>query len=201
MLVSDLIPINQETQATVEKFISENKIFGSIDQFISMYNGAFFNPKNEQVAKAAHLIENSYKNVSLANNKIIIESPSEVAIKNILHLVENWNVVVKLKRLATTLLDEGYDTDTKIVFTSTRQGVPLIETLDTTGEISLLTHWTSSKVVNKTADLANNLFTSKLVKDYDGEGESAYLNLSDIIDVNDSFLLDIERTLIEKTFN
>lgn len=200
MLVTDLIPITENHRLEAEEAVAKNKMFGSIDQFIAMYNGEILNVRTPIVSEMAIKLADSFKNLSIVNNKLVIETKSEVAARNSIVLLKNWEVVSKLKRLATTLIDESYDPDTKIVFSKTAPGRPLIEILDAEGEIKLVNHWSVGKITNSNADLANNLFTRNIVKTYDNEGLESYFNIEDLIDVDDTFLQEVETLIVSNTF-
>lgn len=201
MLEQDLIPISSEKEQEVKDELAKYKMFGTVDQFIAMYNNGILSSGNEIVREVAKLLSEGYKNINVYNSRIIIESPAEVSIKNSQILLSNWQTIAKLKRLALTLLDEGYDPDTKIVFTQEKQGVPLIEIPnEETGEVQLVGHPAVGKVISRTSDLANNLLTRNILKDYANSSDMAYFNIEDFIDFNDEFIIEIEKMLSSNTF-
>lgn len=196
-----LIPVNNTAEQELTNILSRNRMFSTVDQFISMYNNDILSANNPTVKELVKLVENTYKNVSLSGRKIVIESPTEVAVENIIKLMSDWRIIVKLKRIATNLYDEEYDLNTRIVFNEEKTGIPLIEIYDHSIEdYKLVQHWSTGKIIDKTASLANNVFAAHLLDTYNNDETACYFKLEDLIDLDDSFVLDIEETLLNKAF-
>lgn len=200
MQIIELIPVNQELKAHIEKKAQEVRMFGSIEQFITMFNAEILKATNPVVKEMAEEIQRCYKNVSLVGSKLIIETPAELACEASIKLLQDWQIIIKLKRLAMNLLDENYPINGKIVFTPDKNGFPQIETLTEDGNVDLVKHWTGYKIVSDNSAFANNLFTRRIVETYTEDGLSCYFNVAELIDIDDSFILEIEKAIYKNTF-
>lgn len=201
MRIVKLIPINEKSVEKTKAVMKKNIFFDDIQQFIVMYNMGVLDKRNVPINEIVTEILRSYRNITLLSGRFVIETPAETAIETSIKLLNEWNVLIKLKRVATLLLDENYPLETKIVFSDVEQtGRPLVTVVDPdTGEEKLERFWASEKVVSRTKELANNIFTSPILKTYDEEGDSCYFNIEDLVDIDDSFILQIEQIIKENS--
>lgn len=194
------IPVTKELKEQVEKDLKKKFSLTEVDPFINMFNSKVLDPKNLTVSDMANNIQNAYKNIVMLNGKLVVETDIELGIKNSIRLLEDWNVLINIKRLAGLLINEDYDPETKIVFTDDKAGVPMVEIVKEDGRTLLERHWASEKVVAKTEDIANNIFAGALLKDYNEEGTACYFDIADIIDIDDSFVLEVEKMILKSSF-
>ena len=97
-------------------------------------------------------------------------------------------------------LEEEYDFDTtKIVFSDDNPGKPYVSTLNVEGDETLEKYWASEKITNRTSDFANNILLRPFVHSYNEEGTACYFLIEDIIDIDDSFILDIQQEIIKNS--
>lgn len=196
--IATLVPVNEELKNKFLATLKKNFGFTDADMFINMVNSKVFDMKNSIVKDTYDELFNSYKNINQINNRIVIDSNTELAVKNSIKLLMDWEILIKLKRLATFLVDEEYNPDTKIVFNEDSNGKPLIEVIDAENKAELVSHWASEKIVKNHSEFANNIFTSHFVRDY--EDNACYFLIEDLIDIDDSFLVDIEKMLLKNSF-
>ena len=102
----------REQKAVMKK----NIFFDDIQQFIVMYNMGVLDKRNAPINEIVTEVLRSYRNITLLSGRFVIETPAETAIETSIKLLNEWNVLIKLKRVATLLLDENYPLETKIVF-------------------------------------------------------------------------------------
>lgn len=204
-----LFPVNDECLAKVDNVLKRNKMFYSVEQFIDMYNKGILSQNSEVVKDFAELISNSYKNINISNRKLIVETASEFACQNAIELLNSWKAIIKLKRIATNIFNEEYPVDTKIVFDKEKEGIPQIETFEVsqdseTGELIkipiLTTHWSSERIVSRNEILARNIFTKNILKTYNNDEDSCYFLIEDLVDIDDSFMLEVEKIILSNTF-
>lgn len=200
MRVVKLIPVDDKSVEKVEALMNENVMFNNVEQFITLFNMKVLDQRNPIISDVAQELIKAFRNLTLLNGRFVVETPTETAIKTSIKLLKDWEVLIKLKRVATLLLDENYPLDTKIVFTSQSQGKPFVTVVDPdTNEIKLEAFWASDKVVTKNQNFANNIFTMSLLKSYDEDGDSCYFEIPDLVDIDDSFILEIESILKENS--
>ena len=70
---------------------------------------------------------------------------------------------------------------------------------DIEGKETLEKYWASEKITNKTADFANNILLSPFIHSYNEDGTACYFLIEDIIDIDDSFILDIQQEIIKNS--
>lgn len=199
MRIIKLIPVSEQAVQKLESYMQKNIMFNNVEQFIVMYNMGVLDPRNPTINRAVDEILSTFRNLIKLNGRLVVETPVESAIKNTISLMKDWEVVIKLKRLATLLVGENYPLDTKIVFTTQQNGKPMITKLDENGEEHLENYWASEKVINKTSDFANNIYTMTRLKTYKDDEDSCYFLIEDLVDIDDSFVLQLEQILRENT--
>lgn len=206
--MTNYIAINQEAEDKVQASLKKQRIFSDVDQFILLYNQGIINVNKDEIKDLADLIAESYSNVILQRRKFYVQSKEETYIKNALFVLENWAIVESLKRIAETLINEGFDTDTKLVFFEDKDkaGIVYLEgELNEDGSItenSFEKYEYAEKLNINANSLASNVFLQPLINDYDQEGLNnvAYINAFDLINLDDNFAIKIN-DLIESQIN
>lgn len=200
MKSATLIPIDNQAVTRAQEILKRTVMFTDIDQFITMYNMNLLSGSNSSVATAAQALIDNFTNLTRLNGKFILKSETETAIEDTIQLLNNWKTLIKLKRIANLMIEEEYDLDsTKIVFSDDNPGKPYVSILDIEGKETLEKYWASEKITNKTADFANNILLSPFIHSYNEDGTACYFLIEDIIDIDDSFILDIQQEIIKNS--
>lgn len=200
MKSATLIPIDNQAVTRTQEILKRTVMFTDIDQFITMYNMNLLSGSNSSVATAAQALIDNFTNLTRLNGKFILKSETETAIEDTIQLLNNWKTLIKLKRIANLMIEEEYDLDsTKIVFSDDNPGKPYVAILDIEGKETLEKYWASEKITNKTADFANNILLSPFIHSYNEDGTACYFLIEDIIDIDDSFILDIQQEIIKNS--
>ena len=200
MKSATLIPIDNQAVTRTQEILKRTVMFTDIDQFITMYNMNLLSGSNSSVATAAQALIDNFTNLTRLNGKFILKSETETAIEDTIQLLNNWKTLIKLKRIANLMIEEEYDLDsTKIVFSDDNPGKPYVAILDIEGKETLEKYWASEKITNKTADFANNILLSPFIHSYNEDGAACYFLIEDIIDIDDSFILDIQQEIIKNS--
>ncbi len=200
MKSATLIPIDNQAVTRAQEVLKRTVMFTDIDQFITMYNMNLLSGSNSAVATAAQALIDNFSNLTRLNGKFILKSETETAIEDTIQLLTNWKTLIKLKRIASLMIEEEYDFDTtKIVFSDDNPGKPYVSTLNVEGDETLEKYWASEKITNRTSDFANNILLRPFVHSYNEEGTACYFLIEDIIDIDDSFILDIQQEIIKNS--
>lgn len=200
MKSATLIPIDNQAVTRTQEVLKKTVMFTDIDQFITMYNMNLLSGSNSAVATAAQALIDNFSNLTRLNGKFILKSETETAIEDTIQLLTNWKTLIKLKRIASLMIEEEYDFDTtKIVFSDDNPGKPYVSTLNVEGDETLEKYWASEKITNRTSDFANNILLRPFVHSYNEEGTACYFLIEDIIDIDDSFILDIQQEIIKNS--
>ena len=200
MKSATLIPIDNQAVTRAQEVLKKTVMFTDIDQFITMYNMNLLSGSNSAVATAAQALIDNFSNLTRLNGKFILKSETETAIEDTIQLLTNWKTLIKLKRIASLMIEEEYDFDTtKIVFSDDNPGKPYVSTLNVEGDETLEKYWASEKITNRTSDFANNILLRPFVHSYNEEGTACYFLIQDIIDIDDSFILDIQQEIIKNS--
>lgn len=200
MKSATLIPIDNQAVTRAQEVLKKTVMFTDIDQFITMYNMNLLSGSNSAVATAAQALIDNFSNLTRLNGKFILKSETETAIEDTIQLLTNWKTLIKLKRIASLMIEEEYDFDTtKIVFSDDNPGKPYVSTLNVEGDETLEKYWASEKITNRTSDFANNILLMPFVHSYNEEGTACYFLIEDIIDIDDSFILDIQQEIIKNS--
>ena len=195
MKSATLIPIDNQAVTRAQEVLKRTVMFTDIDQFITMYNMNLLSGSNSAVATAAQALIDNFSNLTRLNGKFILKSETETAIEDTIQLLTNWKTLIKLKRIASLMIEEEYDFDTtKIVFSDDNPGKPYVSTLNVEGDETLEKYWASEKITNRTSDFANNILLRPFVHSY-----NCYFLIEDIIDIDDSFILDIQQEIIKNS--
>ena len=151
MKSATLIPIDNQAVTRAQEVLKKTVMFTDIDQFITMYNMNLLSGSNSAVATAAQALIDNFSNLTRLNGKFILKSETETAIEDTIQLLTNWKTLIKLKRIASLMIEEEYDFDTtKIVFSDDNPGKPYVSTLNVEGDETLEKYWASEKITNRT---------------------------------------------------
>lgn len=196
-----LIPTpNEEKRYKAQKELEKLKLVTSPEQFIGLFNSGIISVNNPLVKDVVKAITQAYINVRQFGNKIIVRSEEEVAFDTSIELLKGWRIVSTMKRIALQMLDESFAPDTTLLFYENKPGIlhfeGLIEGIDET----IHQYWLREKLFPSNASLVNNIFLGKYVFEYDQEEEILGLKLSDVVDIDDSFILETKKDLIARTF-
>lgn len=202
-----LMPVNEAKEQELKNKLAKNKLFGTPEQFIELYNSGVVNTNNDSVREMADEIVETYVNVSKNNKRILTRTLEEVAAENISEMIRGWEILSKIKRFSNYLVDETYPSDTKIIFLKKKSpGTPMLEnpiidpkTNEVTG-IELVYHWASEKMAASLLEMQRNKIVAVYLKKYEGTEEGCYINIFDLVDLDNAFLLDIQEILLKKTF-
>lgn len=195
------IPVNQEAKNRVEHLINKQKIFGSIDQFILLFNEGFINVKKNEIKEIANEISNSYLNVVLQRDKLYVKSAQETYIDKALLVLNSWKIISALKRIATDLANDESSEETKMIFVENQPGYVFLEDdIDEdpdTGEVkvTLVKYEAAERLTTKNEDIASNVFLQPLLHDYEDAENAGYVLAKDLIHLDDSFLSDINNII------
>jgi hypothetical protein len=194
---NNLIPIKNapEHLEALERKLKKVPAFGSVDQFIMLYNTALINTKNEEVVKVAALIEAAYSNVVRVGGRFIIRSQAEDILSKSQFLLTKAVLPAALKRIANTMAEEDYSPDTKMIFLGSDPGVLYVETND-----GLEKYLGAEKLFKAKEELASNPYLTDKIEDYlreDSEslGEDCYMLLSELANMGDTFILKLGELL------
>lgn len=200
-----LLPVNQGVEQQLKAELQKNKMFGNVEQFITMFNEGILSSGNEIVDKYAEMIEQTYKNLSLlkkgSKSRFIIKSMAEVSAENSIFMLEGWKVLCTLKRMANIMFEEDFPENSKIIFHKSLQGVPqtLIEGVDGQ-EDKIDLHWTSEKMFSKNEHLNHNFIIKSMIQPYILDEDSYTIDIAQLIDLKDDFVIEIEKILQKQTF-
>lgn len=204
---SNLVPVNKAKEQELKDKLSKFKVFGSPDQFIELYNSGVISASNDLVREFTDEILDTYINITKNRSRILTRTLEEVAAENISEMVRGWEILSKIKRFSNYMVDESYPADAKIVFLRDRMpGTPMIENPvvdpDTQEviKVELVPHWASDKVAASLNEMLTNKIVAVYLKKYDGEEDGCYLNVFDLVDLDNSFLLDVQDVFLKKTF-
>lgn len=92
-----LMAHNENAENKVAQEIGET-IFSNAENFVKSYNSGIINVRNEVINSYAQLINDSYKNLELKNYHFDVISETEVSLKELKNIIDQWNILVKLKR-------------------------------------------------------------------------------------------------------
>jgi len=197
-----LIEVSSDKVNLAKEKLKKLKLFTDPEQFISFFNSGFLSVNSPEIKDVARTVASAYRNVKLFGNKLIIKTEEEVAFDTSLELLRGWRAVSTLKRVAVEMLEESFAVDTLLLFTDKSPGIIHYEGLSEDGEnIVIQKYWMRDKVVAGNAALVNNIFLGKYVFEYSTSPEENIIGikLSDVVDIDDSFILDIQNQLITKT--
>lgn len=199
-MYNTLIPVNDEAVNKLNETLLNNH-FPNVEHFINMYNVGMLRPDFEVVKDIANLISDTYKNVRLINRKFVIRSGAEVSFDNTILLLENWKLISTLKRVSMQILEESYPNDTKLIFLEEKPGYLMLEYPQEDGSIELKEYWLKDRLFTSQKDLIRNYFLQSSLHDYEGTANpnDKYINIEAVIDVDDSFISEIEELVLSNT--
>ena len=199
-MYNTLIPVNDEAVNKLNETLLNNH-FPNVEHFINMYNIGMLRPDFEVVKDIATLISDTYKNVRLINRKFVVRSSSEVSFDNTILLLENWKLISTLKRVSIQILEESYPSNPKLIFLEEKPGYLMLEYPQEDGSIELKEYWIKDKLFSSQKDLIRNYFLKNSLHDYEHteNPNDKYINIEAVIDVDDSFISEIEELVLSNT--
>ena len=199
-MYNTLIPVNDEAVNKLNETLLNNH-FPNVEHYINMYNIGMLRPDFEVVKDIATLISDTYKNVRLINRKFVVRSSSEVSFDNTILLLENWKLISTLKRVSIQILEESYPSNTKLIFLEEKPGYLMLEYPQEDGSIELKEYWIKDKLFSSQKDLIRNYFLKNSLHDYEHteNPNDKYINIEAVIDVDDSFISEIEELVLSNT--
>lgn len=199
----DYILVNEQAGEQVKAAIEKQRIFGSVDQFILLYNEEVINTKKKEIKDIASLIEKSYSNVILQKNKFYVKSKEETYLDQEVFVLNAFKVVAALKRIAQNIIDDGYESDTKLILLDKKPGVVLIESLDEDDNSpqGLEQYPAAEQIVKNNKEIASNPFLINLINDYgyEDDDKGAYFNVYDLVNIDTSFIENIHQIIVSLT--
>lgn len=197
--MNKLIEINEEKTRILNEELQKVGLFSSAEQFIEFYNSGMITTSMPVIKNLADLVQDTYRNVKSYSKKFVVLTEEEVAFDTTIELLKAWKLVSALKRVALQMLDESFPADTKMVFLKSHAGV-LHYVTDEYAQ-TLEKYWTQEKLFSGHATLYNNIFLRPYVKVYNEEEDSLYIKLEDVVDLDDSFIIDYSNSLIKQTLD
>jgi len=112
-------------------------------------------------------------------------------------------LISTLKRVSIQLLEENYANNTKLIFLEEKPGYLMLEYPQEDGTIELKEYWIKDKLFSSQKDLIRNYFLKNSLHDYEGteNPNDKYINIEAVIDVDDSFISEIEELVLSNTLN
>lgn len=193
----DLIPISQKKELEILSILKKIGFFGKdIYEFITLFNTGVLSKEQPKVVDILKKIEDNYVNVQVVKDKILIKSQEEVAAENSVNILKEWVVISALKRVSRELFEAGYLPDTKIGFKKENVGFPYVEQINEKGEKEFV-EYPSSKLFLVHDDIWKFILTRSIVKH---SKEYDFFYLYDLVDIENYFLVDIEKRVLKNTF-
>lgn len=190
------IPASEEAKEIIDKELKKYKVFNSIDDFIHLYNERFINIKNDSVKELAQKIVELYINIFIQNEKFYVKSVDEALLDQTLFILDSWQIVLKLKRIAETLIDDDFPLDTRLYFLEGDQGyVSLkndeIDPENRSIETDFSRYMEAERFSRKNDVVYKNVLLRNLLKeDYDYP-HSFYITAEELIEMNSNFLKEV----------
>lgn len=194
------IPVNDESENKINALLQKQRIFGSVDQFIHLYNEGIINVNKEEVKEIAREIESSYQNIILQRNKLYVKSAEETYVERSMLFLSAWSTVAALKRIANEIVNDNDDFNTKLILLEDNPGYiylePELENSWDPVDVKALERYDAAErlTTSKTA-IPSNIILSGMIKDYDKVDGAGYIEAEDLINLDDSFIKDIHETI------
>lgn len=198
------IPVNEDSEDKINGLLKKQRLFGSVDQFIHLYNEGIINVNKNEIKEIAKEIEASYQNIILQRNKLYVKSAEETYVERAMLFLSAWTTVAALKRIATEMVEENSDFSTKLIF---QEGQPGYVYLEPEGlndwevaEVGDLERYDAAERLTTSKNaIPSNIILSGLIKDYGDTGTMGYISAEDLINIDDSFVKEIHE-IITATF-
>ena len=122
------IAVDENAEDRVNTALKGQPFIANKDQFISLYNQGVINVSNPSITKIASIINEGYSNVILQNKKFYVSSAQETYIDKALFVLDNWKLILTLKRIANDIVNDDRPADTKLIFFESKPGQVFLET-------------------------------------------------------------------------
>lgn len=190
-----LIPVSQGKDNDTRAKFARNKAIDTPEKFIMLYNLKMLAKTNEVNKEFIELIINTYRNTRLSSNYIIIESEEETAIASISILLDQWLAVAILKRMAKTLLEEGFDSEALVYFKEDQPGWALVSL---EGQDKFVKHWSSEKVAQQHDHIVDNIFLGQIMRKLNDDLSLVGFSLYDLSVMDLSFVLELKEMISDR---
>ena len=182
------IPKNED-QAQALKGKLEGTIIQTVDNFVNYYNAEYINRRHPSVQETMLEIINTYKDVKLQGNKLVLISEEEVVLSEILQKLAPWDLLTKVKREISNAVQDGHINSDAILV------------LDESGFFSRITDegehdsLRGEKMFNKNDDISVLLTRSSYGSNFDDEHHGYLFKAQDILDIDGSFIIALQENI------
>lgn len=193
--MNKLLPINNEADEKFKRKLNQVLGIDEVEKFINFYNLGLLSTNNKAIKGLAEDVQDSYRNIEINRKYISVLSEQETAVTAIEQLMHEWRFVTALKSLANQMLNEGYSPEDRIIFTKKNKAIPNV--LDPENTDKLIKHWSNRSLADNYDDIKNNMFVEGIKENYDEEGNTVAYKIASIIQIDDSFVLDLEQFIVD----
>lgn len=186
-----LIPRDVEKATELENKLKKSLALNSSATFIVMYNAGYLSTTNQDIKDISKEIEEVYKNVEVIGRKIVIIDEDEVTLRGIQLLMSQAMVAIQLKRLALSLVDEGYSADDHIFFSKDyEEGKPVLRD----EEKGYSSHWMfGRKMIESHEEILGNVFLKDMIRVVENNSELVAITILDLVQLNTDFIKDLQQ--------
>ena len=92
-----LIPVSEDKRAEVDEYF-HTTMFGNVNTFIAMFNSGILNRSFDETRDMADLVRDSFGNVSITRNTLVVQSPVEYQAHRLAEIFEGWKVIASVRR-------------------------------------------------------------------------------------------------------
>ena len=190
----EFVVSNQELVDEVQSKLKKQGIFSNIDQFILLFNQKFINTSKPEIKDLAKLIAQAYENVLFKNNHLYITSKTEGALKNSLYVLNEWKIVLALKRVASSLIEDGNEDNTKMILDDKNPGFIFIEHVEN-DDVTLEKYNDAEKITTSKDTIPSNPFINSLIHDYGEDDHKGYFIAKDLVNIDTSFVDTVNKVV------
>lgn len=190
----EFIVSNQDIADKVESKLKKQGIFSNIDQFILLFNQKFINTSKPEIKELSKLIPQAYENIILKNNHFYVTTKTEGALKNSLYVLEQWKLVLALKRIASSIIDDNDSEDVKVILDNKNPGIIYVEKV-VDDDVKLEKYDNAEKITGSKTAIPSNPFIQSLIHDYGDDENKAYFVARDLKSIDTSFIDEVNDTV------
>lgn len=174
----ELIATNETAKEQAEQ-VFQSTMFGTVDNFIGMYNSGILNKNFAETKELVDIIRKNYKNVNIVGSRpISIQSQQEFMAQELSQRFKEWSTVSRTRRELLESVQNNLLSEEDILYLTTKgdllrvEGTEAFET-----ELSKIAKSAQKAIlklstINPNASLVDNDETEE--NDYDDEIENAY---------------------------
>lgn len=193
------IAVTPEAEQEVQAALANQPFISDRDHFIALYNQGVINVSNTSIDSIAKIIAASYSNVILQNKKFYVSSAQETYVQKALFVLESWQLVLTLKRIASDIVDDDLPVNTKLVFFDDKPGQVYLEgEPNEDGEItpeSFLKYDAAERFTTSKKTLPSNILLKNKIQIYDGLEGAVYIEAFDLINIDSTFIDEINESI------